>query len=91
LEEASYYFPLKTMWRSFFCALVAGVVLRFVNPFGSDQVNLNIHKILLLINISYFQTSLFHVDYSMRWTFMELIPFAALGIFGGFLGSLFIW
>jgi hypothetical protein len=26
------------MWRSFFCALVAGVVLRFVNPFGSDQV-----------------------------------------------------
>ncbi|CAK5103687.1 unnamed protein product [Meloidogyne enterolobii] len=38
LEEASYYFPLKTMWRSFFCALVAGVVLRFVNPFGSDQV-----------------------------------------------------
>uniref|UniRef100_A0A915LKV1 CBS domain-containing protein n=1 Tax=Meloidogyne javanica TaxID=6303 RepID=A0A915LKV1_MELJA len=73
LEEASYYFPLKTMWRSFFCALVAGVVLRFVNPFGSDQ------------------TSLFHVDYSMRWTFMELIPFAALGIFGGLLGSLFIW
>lgn len=39
LEEASYYFPLKTMWRSFFCALVAGVVLRFVNPFGSDQVS----------------------------------------------------
>ncbi|KAF7637327.1 Chloride channel protein [Meloidogyne graminicola] len=73
LEEASYYFPLKTMWRSFFCALVAGVVLRFVNPFGSDQ------------------TSLFHVDYSMRWTFMELIPFVALGIFGGLLGSLFIW
>ncbi|KAI6197003.1 Chloride channel protein [Aphelenchoides besseyi] len=38
LEEASYYFPLKTMWRSFFCALVAGVILRMVNPFGSDQV-----------------------------------------------------
>uniref|UniRef100_A0A915EHK8 Chloride channel protein n=1 Tax=Ditylenchus dipsaci TaxID=166011 RepID=A0A915EHK8_9BILA len=73
LEEASYYFPLKTMWRSFFCALVAGVVLRFVNPFGSDQ------------------TSLFHVDYSMKWTFMELFPFALLGIFGGVLGSLFIW
>lgn len=38
LEEASYYFPLKTMWRSFFCALVAGIILRIVNPFGSDQV-----------------------------------------------------
>lgn len=73
LEEASYYFPLKTMWRSFFCALVAGIILRFVNPFGSDQ------------------TSLFHVDYSMKWTFMELIPFAMLGIFGGIIGSFFIW
>uniref|UniRef100_A0A7E4VSU9 Chloride channel protein n=1 Tax=Panagrellus redivivus TaxID=6233 RepID=A0A7E4VSU9_PANRE len=73
LEEASYYFPLKTMWRSFFCALVAGIVLRFVNPFGSDQ------------------TSLFHVDYSMKWTFIELVPFACLGIFGGVIGAFFIW
>ncbi|KAK6738639.1 hypothetical protein RB195_020634 [Necator americanus] len=73
LEEASYYFPLKTMWRSFFCALVAGIILRIVNPFGSDQ------------------TSLFHVDYMMKWTFVELIPFAGLGLFGGILGSLFIF
>lgn len=29
LEEASYYFPLKTMWRSFFCALVAGTRLYY--------------------------------------------------------------
>src|SRR5262249_9126548 len=27
----------------------------------------------------------------MRWTFAELIPFAMLGIFGGLIGSLFIW
>ncbi|MCP9263939.1 H(+)/Cl(-) exchange transporter 3 [Dirofilaria immitis] len=73
LEEASYYFPLKTMWRSFFCALIAGIILRIMNPFGSDQ------------------TSLFHVDYSMKWTFVELIPFAGLGLFGGIIGSLFIW
>ncbi|CAJ0573120.1 unnamed protein product, partial [Mesorhabditis spiculigera] len=73
LEEASYYFPLKTMWRSFFCALVAGIILRIVNPFGSDQ------------------TSLFHVDYMMKWTFFELIPFAMLGIWGGILGSIFIY
>lgn len=38
-----------------------------------------------------FQTSLFHVDYSMKWTFVELIPFACLGLFGGTIGSLFIW
>jgi H+/Cl- antiporter ClcA len=34
LEEVSYYFPLKTLWRSFFCALVAAFVLRSINPFG---------------------------------------------------------
>uniref|UniRef100_F6S3K2 Chloride channel protein n=1 Tax=Macaca mulatta TaxID=9544 RepID=F6S3K2_MACMU len=28
LEEVSYYFPLKTLWRSFFAALVAAFVLR---------------------------------------------------------------
>ena len=27
LEEMSSYFPLKTMWRSYFCALVATAVL----------------------------------------------------------------
>ena len=31
LEEVSYYFPLKTLWRSFFCALVAAFVLQ-VSP-----------------------------------------------------------
>uniref|UniRef100_A0A3B3X6N9 Chloride channel protein n=1 Tax=Poecilia mexicana TaxID=48701 RepID=A0A3B3X6N9_9TELE len=34
LEEVSYYFPLKTLWRSFFAALVAAFVLRSINPFG---------------------------------------------------------
>lgn len=38
LEEISYYFPLKTLWRSFFCALVAAFVLRSVNPFGTDHL-----------------------------------------------------
>lgn len=37
LEEASYYFPLKTMWRSFFCALIAAFVLRSINPFGTEH------------------------------------------------------
>jgi hypothetical protein len=27
LEEMSSYFPLKTLWRSYFCALVATAVL----------------------------------------------------------------
>lgn len=37
LEEVSYYFPLKTLWRSFFCALVAAFVLQSINPFGNDK------------------------------------------------------
>lgn len=36
--QVSYYFPLKTLWRSFFCALVAAFVLRSINPFGNDHL-----------------------------------------------------
>ncbi|CAH8542806.1 unnamed protein product [Dicrocoelium dendriticum] len=38
LEEASYYFPMKTMFRSFFCAMVSANVLRMLNPYGSDTM-----------------------------------------------------
>ncbi|CAG5124486.1 unnamed protein product, partial [Candidula unifasciata] len=38
LEEVSYYFPLKTLWRSFFCALIAAFILRSINPFGNDHL-----------------------------------------------------
>ncbi|ORY64960.1 voltage gated chloride channel [Pseudomassariella vexata] len=38
LEEMSSYFPLKTMWRSYFCALVATAVLAAMNPFRSGQL-----------------------------------------------------
>ncbi|XP_077400571.1 H(+)/Cl(-) exchange transporter 5 isoform X2 [Vanacampus margaritifer] len=36
-EEVSYYFPLKTLCRSFFAAMVAAFTLRSINPFGSRQ------------------------------------------------------
>ncbi|CAL8241388.1 unnamed protein product [Merluccius merluccius] len=38
LEEVSYYFPLKTLWRSFFAALVAAFTLRYINPFGNSRL-----------------------------------------------------
>ncbi|KAJ8405835.1 hypothetical protein AAFF_G00312720 [Aldrovandia affinis] len=38
LEEVSYYFPLKTLWRSFFAALVAAFTLRSINPFGTSRL-----------------------------------------------------
>lgn len=37
LEEVSYYFPLKTLWRSFFCAMVAAFIVRIVNPYGKGH------------------------------------------------------
>ena len=37
LEEVSYYFPHKTLWRSFFCAMVASVVLQSFNPYSTGQ------------------------------------------------------
>uniref|UniRef100_A0A8C9VEE0 Chloride channel protein n=1 Tax=Scleropages formosus TaxID=113540 RepID=A0A8C9VEE0_SCLFO len=37
-DEVSYYFPLKTLWRSFFAALVAAFVLRSINPFGNSRL-----------------------------------------------------
>ncbi|XP_076807131.1 H(+)/Cl(-) exchange transporter 4-like isoform X1 [Clavelina lepadiformis] len=38
LEEVSYYFPMKTLWRSFFCALTAAFVLRSMNPYGNSHL-----------------------------------------------------
>ncbi|KAK6385037.1 glycerol ethanol, ferric requiring protein [Exophiala oligosperma] len=38
LEEMASHFPLKTLWRSYFCALVATAVLSAMNPFRTGQL-----------------------------------------------------
>lgn len=38
LEEMTSHFPLKTLWRSYFCALVATAVLATINPFRTGQL-----------------------------------------------------
>ncbi|TFK54445.1 hypothetical protein OE88DRAFT_1655111 [Heliocybe sulcata] len=38
LEEVSYFFPPKVMWRSFFCAMIAAITLRLLNPFGTGKL-----------------------------------------------------
>ncbi|KAJ3303266.1 hypothetical protein HDU76_005378, partial [Blyttiomyces sp. JEL0837] len=38
LEEISYYFPFKTMFRSFFCAMVGAIALRLMNPFRTGKL-----------------------------------------------------
>ncbi|ORX60163.1 hypothetical protein BCR36DRAFT_316643 [Piromyces finnis] len=36
-EEVSYYFPQKTMWRSFIAAMVAAVTLKYTNPYRTGK------------------------------------------------------
>ncbi|KDN67590.1 putative voltage gated chloride channel [Colletotrichum sublineola] len=38
LEQLSYYFPDKTMWQSFVCAMTAAVVLQAFDPFRTGQL-----------------------------------------------------
>jgi len=38
LEQLSYYFPDKTMWQSFVCAMVAAFILQAFNPFRTGKL-----------------------------------------------------
>lgn len=38
LEEVSYYFPMKTLFRTFFCTMVAALTLKFLNPYGNSHI-----------------------------------------------------
>ncbi|KAF1972353.1 chloride channel protein 3 [Bimuria novae-zelandiae CBS 107.79] len=38
LEEVSYYFPSKTLFRTFFCCIAAALSLRFLNPYGTNKI-----------------------------------------------------
>jgi chloride channel 3/4/5 len=38
LEEISYYFPPKTLFRTFFCCIVAALSLKFLNPYGTNKI-----------------------------------------------------
>lgn len=47
IEEVSSTFQIKTMWRSYFCALVSTAVLASINPFRSGQI------VLFTVNYDY--------------------------------------
>ena len=38
LEEVSYYFPPKTLFRTFFCCIAASLSLKFLNPYGTGKI-----------------------------------------------------
>ncbi|SCV68354.1 BQ2448_475 [Microbotryum intermedium] len=37
LEEVSYFFPSRTMIRSFWCAMIAAISLKMLDPFGTGK------------------------------------------------------
>ncbi|KAI0841731.1 chloride channel [Hypoxylon sp. FL0890] len=38
LEEVAYYFSSKTLFRTFFCCIVAALSLKFFNPYGTHKI-----------------------------------------------------
>jgi chloride channel 3/4/5 len=38
LEETSYFFPAKTLFRTFFCCITAALTLKFLNPYGTGKI-----------------------------------------------------
>ncbi|KAI8349423.1 chloride channel [Blakeslea trispora] len=70
LEEVSYYFPMKTMIRSYCCAMVAAIVLKIMDPFGTGKI--------VLFQVSYDK------DYHLFELVPLIICGAFAGFFGAF-------
>ncbi|KAJ5143620.1 Cystathionine beta-synthase core [Penicillium bovifimosum] len=57
LEEVSYYFPPKTLFRTFFCCIAATLSLKFLNPYGTGKVVL--FEVRYLSDWRFFEISVF--------------------------------
>ncbi|KAK7428919.1 hypothetical protein QQZ08_004533 [Neonectria magnoliae] len=53
LEEVSYFFPAKTLFRTFFCCIVAALSLKFLNPYGTQKIVL--FQVRYLVDWEYFE------------------------------------
>ena len=53
LEEVSYYFPPKTLFRTFFCCITAALSLRFLNPYGTGKIVL--FEVRYLVDWKFFE------------------------------------
>lgn len=69
LEQLSYYFPDKTMWQSFVCAMIAAVTLQALNPFHTGKI--------VLFQVTY--TSGWHTFELIPFILLGLVG----GIYGG--------
>lgn len=57
LEEVSYFFPAKTLFRTFFCCIVAALSLKFLNPYGTQKIVL--FQVRYLVDWEYFELGSF--------------------------------
>ncbi|KAF2794627.1 voltage-gated protein/chloride channel-like protein [Melanomma pulvis-pyrius CBS 109.77] len=53
LEEVSYYFPPKTLFRTFFCCIAAALTLKFLNPYGTGKIVL--FEVRYLVDWKFFE------------------------------------
>lgn len=59
LEEVSYFFPPKTLFRTFFACIVAALSLKFLNPYGTHKIVM--FEVRYLVDWEYFELGSFIV------------------------------
>lgn len=57
LEEVAYFFPAKTLFRTFFCCIVAALSLKFLNPYGTHKIVM--FQVRYLIDWEFFELGSF--------------------------------
>lgn len=57
LEEVSYFFPPKTLFRTFFACIVAALSLKFLNPYGTHKIVM--FEVRYLVDWEYFELGSF--------------------------------
>ncbi|KAK4456605.1 putative chloride channel protein [Cladorrhinum samala] len=57
LEEVAYFFPAKTLFRTFFCCITAALTLKFLNPYGTHKIVM--FQVRYLVDWEYFEIGSF--------------------------------
>ncbi|KAL6797044.1 chloride channel [Trichoderma sp. SZMC 28012] len=57
LEEVSYFFPAKTLFRTFFACIIAALSLKFLNPYGTHKIVM--FEVRYLVDWEYFELGSF--------------------------------
>ena len=89
--QTSYYFPPKTLFRTFFCCIVSVLCATFLlKILSSSSTQVAALSLKFLNPYGTSKIVLFEVRYTVDWHVFELLAFIFLGICGGVYGALFI-